>query len=79
MKKKLPKTCTYGKHDFAFSDRVSQQDRTVQFVKLQMVSFYGDSGGLRFLSFDGTLKEQGRIIKHLQHSKTNTISYRVSM
>ena len=49
-------------HEFGFSDQVNQQDRTVRFVKLQVVSFYGKGGGLRYLSFDGPLKDQGKYI-----------------
>ena len=40
-------------------DHVSQQERTVRFIKLRIDSYYGEGGGLRHLSFNGPLREQG--------------------
>ena len=51
-------------HTYGFSDQVSQQSRTVRFVKFRIESFYGEGGGLRHLSFGGTLAPQGRKIKN---------------
>ena len=46
-------------HRFGFSDQISQQLRTVRFVKLIIQSFYGEGGGLRHLSFSGPRTKQG--------------------
>ena len=46
-------------HKFGLSDQVSQQSRTVRFVKFTTETFYGEGGGLRHLSFDGVLAPQG--------------------
>ena len=50
-------------HTFGFSDQISQQLKTVRFVKLRIESFYGEAGGLRHLSFGGTIAPQGINIK----------------
>ena len=50
-------------HTFGFSDQVSQQAKTVRFVKLQIGTFYGEGGGLRHLSFTGPRRKQGTLKK----------------
>ena len=50
--------CNYGLQTFGFSDNVGQQKRTVRFIKLQIESFYGEGGGLRYLSFAGPFAKQ---------------------
>ena len=55
------KVCTFGGHNFGFSDQISQQARTVRFVKLQVLEFYGLGGGLRHLSFTGPVIQGGTI------------------
>ena len=53
------KVCTYGMKTLGFNDEVSQQKRTVRYVKLRIDSFYGKAGGLRHISFGGVLAPQG--------------------
>ena len=53
--------CAFGGHTFGFSDKISQQARTVRFVKVQVLEFYGLGGGLRYLSFTGPVIKGGTI------------------
>ena len=55
------KVCNFGLHKLGFGDHVSQQKRTVRFIKIQVESFYGEGGGLRQLSFAGSFAKEGGI------------------
>ena len=44
--------------EFGFSDQLSQQEKTVRFVKLKVETYFGDGGGLRYLSFSGPLSRK---------------------
>ena len=46
-------TCNSFDHEFGFSDQISQQEKAVRFIKLNIETFYGEGGGLRQLSFHG--------------------------
>lgn len=52
------KVCSFGGYTIGFSDKVSQQARTVRFVKFRTETFYGKGGGLRHLSFKGLLRKK---------------------
>ena len=47
--------------EFGFSDQLSQQEKTVRFVKLKVETYFGDGGGLRYLSFSGPLSRKSMI------------------
>ena len=51
--------CNFGQQILGFSDQLSQQERTVRFVRFRVKSFFGDGGGLRQLVFNGELVKKG--------------------
>ena len=53
------KACKFGSHTFGVSEQLSQQARTVRFVKFKVETFYGAAGGLRHMAFHGTPQKQG--------------------
>ena len=52
--------CKFSLDTVGLSDHVSQQERTVRYIKFRVVSYYGEGGGLGHLSFNGPLRKQGR-------------------
>ena len=45
---------------FGLDGKVSQQASYVRYLKFQVISFYGEGGGLQHLSFHGTLKGESK-------------------
>ena len=60
IKSNLTQGCVDSLIEFGLDGKVSQQASYVRYLKFQVISFYGEGGGLQHLSFHGTSKRESK-------------------